>query len=79
MQNCKHAHQQTTSLINECFVGAAISVAKDGGAPESGQDGPLREQLYEQGTAYTNRSIYLALLRAIVQAYRTSRQVFIRR
>ena len=46
---------------------------------ESGKDDPLREQRYEQGTAYTNRSIYLALLRALIQAYRTSGQVFIRR
>ena len=34
----------TTQMIKTYLAGAAASVAKDGVAPESGQDDPLREK-----------------------------------
>ena len=34
----------TIHMIKTCLAGAAASVAMDGVAPESGQDGPLREE-----------------------------------
>ncbi|MDY0207329.1 MAG: hypothetical protein RBR82_12010 [Pseudomonas sp.] len=43
----------TAYLINEYPVGAAASVAMDGVAPESRQEGVLREELHSQGTACT--------------------------
>ena len=36
----------TTQMIQTYLAGAAASVAKDGVAPESGQDAPLREEQY---------------------------------
>ncbi len=34
----------TIHMIKTYLAGAAVSVARDGVAPESGQDGPLREE-----------------------------------
>ncbi len=34
----------TTRMINQCLASAAASVAMDGAAPESSQDGSLREE-----------------------------------
>ena len=38
-------------MINEYLPCAAISAAKDGEAPESSPDGPLRENQHKDGTA----------------------------
>lgn len=38
-------------MIKTYLADAAASVARDGVAPESGQDDPLREERHLQGTA----------------------------
>ncbi len=41
----------TIHMIKTYLAGAAASVARDGEAPESGQDDPLREKQYQRGTS----------------------------
>ena len=46
----------TTQMIKTYLAGAAASVAKDGVAPESGQDDPLREKQCQRGTSGAKRA-----------------------
>ena len=46
----------TTQMIQTCLAGAAASVAKDGVAPESGRDDPLREKQHQRGTSGAKRA-----------------------
>ena len=48
-QTIRAAGLQTTHMVKTHLAGAAASVARDGEAPESGQDDPLREKQYQRG------------------------------
>ena len=45
---------QTIPIVKKYLVGDAARLAKDGAAPELGQDDPLREKRHTRGTADTN-------------------------
>ena len=47
---------QTIPMINEYRAGAVASEAMDGAAPESRQDGVLREKRHWHGTAYADNA-----------------------
>ena len=49
IQTIRAADLPTIHMIKTYLAGAAASVARDGEAPESGQDDPLREKQYQRG------------------------------
>ena len=50
-QTIRTAGLPTIHMIKTYLAGAAASVARDGEAPESGQDDPLREKQYQRGAS----------------------------